>query len=45
MGRFIRTDVHVNNIKNYELRFSLRPIIKHWSAEEGKQLDALLNNT
>ncbi len=39
------TDIHVNNLKNFELRFSLRPIMKHWSAEEGKRLDALLNNT
>ena len=27
------------------MTFSLKPLTKHWNAEESKQLDALLNNS
>eukprot|EP01083_Nonionella_stella_P026351 72508_1 len=36
------SDIDVNN--DSELRFSLRPITKVWNAEEGRQLDMLLNH-
>ena len=38
-------DLYTDHCVDGELRFSLKPITKHWNSEEGKQLDALLNHT